>query len=402
MSSTDLPTDQLAQLSLGEVMLGSLIDDAHRMHPDDLAATVRRKGAVAGLDDAVVYVVDKDQRTLRPLAFDDVSELSVDGSLAGRAYQRSEVVVSDVDGGDGRLAWFPILDGTARMGVLCARIDEATGLVLGRGRQLAGLVAFLLVAKSANGDNIATASSSRPLTLPAAIRWATLPPLAFSHGPIEVGAVLEPAYDIAGDTFDYAIDRDTLHVAVFDAMGHGLRASQMATLAVFAYRNARRAGLSLEEMYRTIDEVVAAEYGPDSFVTAQLVTIDLATGLVHSINAGHPRPLLVREKTNVTEMPLDACLPIGLAHGTAEVTMSALQPGDTIVYLSDGTIEARGADGVQFGIDRLGDLLVRAAAAGLTPSETLRRAAHAILDHHGGHLDDDATLVSVTWHGNSR
>jgi serine phosphatase RsbU (regulator of sigma subunit) len=101
-------------------------------------------------------------------------------------------------------------------------------------------------------------------------------------------------------------------------------------------------------------------------------------------------------------MPLDACLPIGLAHGTAEVTISTLQPGDTIVYLSDGTIEARGADGVQFGIDRLGGLLVRSAHAGLTPSETMRRAAHAILDHHGGHLDDDATLVSVTWHGNNR
>ncbi|MEN3272020.1 MAG: hypothetical protein V7636_781, partial [Actinomycetota bacterium] len=46
--------------------------------------------------------------------------------------------------------------------------------------------------------------------------------------------------------------------------------------------------------------------------------------------------------------------------------------------------------------------LQRADATGLTPSETMRRAAHLLLDHHGGHLEDDATLVSVTWKGDRR
>jgi phosphoserine phosphatase RsbU/P len=258
-------------------------------------------------------------------------------------------------------------------------------------------VAFLLVAKSAYGDSIAKGFCARPPTLAATMRWSTLPPLAFAHGPIELGAVLEPAYDIAGDTFDYAIEGDTLHIAIFDAMGHGLRASQLATLAVYAYRTARREGRTLEQTYRAIDEVVATEFGPDYFVTAQLARIDLASGVVRSINAGHPRPLLLRQGTNVTEMPLDACLPIGLAHAEAEITTSSLQPGDTIIYLSDGTIEARDAAGEQFGVTRLGDHVARAAAAGLTPSETLRRAAHQILDHHGDHLADDATLVMVRW-----
>jgi serine phosphatase RsbU (regulator of sigma subunit) len=326
---------------------------------------------------------------------------SVDGSLAGRAYQRSEVVVSDVDDGGGRIVWAPILDGTARMGVLCTRIAKVDAIALGRARQLAGAVASLLVAKSAYGDGLVRASYARTPTLAASIRMSTLPPLAFEHGPIALGAVLEPAYEIAGDTFDYAIDADVLHVAIFDAMGHGLRASQLASLAVSAYRWARRDRRPLPEIYRAVDEVVAMEFGPDSFVTAQLATIELATGAVECVNAGHPAPLLLRDG-KVGELSFATCLPIGLGHGDGEVATSSLQPDDTVVFVSDGTIEARSASGEQFGIDRLGEHLQRADATGLTPSETMRRAAHAILDHHGGRLDDDATLVSVTWNGERR
>jgi hypothetical protein len=389
------------ELAVSELMLGSLIDEAHTLHPDDLVALVRRKGAMVGLRDVDVYLVDKEQRLLRPLGGDDdAGELTIDGSLAGRAYQRSDVVVGEAHGVS-RRAWFPILDGTSRVGVMGAHVDASEGAALDGGRQLAGLLAFLIVAKSAHGDNIVRTSNAQPPSLSADMRWATLPPLAFEHGPVEVGAMLEPAYEIAGDALDYAIDRDTLHFAIFDAMGHGLRASQLATLAVFAYRNERRRGASLEEIYRAIDTVVASEFPPDCFVTAQLATLDLVSGIVHCINAGHPRPLLLRDH-KVSEVPFDACVPIGLADDEAEVTDLSLQPDDTLVLLSDGMVEARSPDGKQFGVERLGAHLLRARAAQLTPSETLRRAAHAILEHHGGHLDDDATLLAVTWRGGHR
>jgi serine phosphatase RsbU (regulator of sigma subunit) len=387
------------ELSLGEVMLGSFIDDAHRLHPDDLPAFVRRKGALADLQEATVYVADKEQRELRELGGDTVH--TVDGSLAGRAYQRSDVIVSDHDDGNGRVVWAPVLDGTARMGVLCVRVAEVDGISLGRTRQLAGAAASLLVSKSSYGDGLVRASYTRMPTLAASMRMSTLPPLAFDVGPIELGAVLEPAYEIAGDTFDYAIDADVLHLAIFDAMGHGLRSSQLATLAVNAYRWARRDRLALPEIYRAVDEVVAMEFGPDSFVTAQLATIELATGAIECVNAGHPQPLLLRD-SKVSELAFNTCLPIGLGSGDGELSAATLQPGDMVVFMSDGTIEARSASGEQFGIERLGEHLLRAAAAGLTPSETMRRAAHLLLEHHGSHLDDDATLVSLTWKGAPR
>src|SRR3954468_9416849 len=103
-------------------MLGSLLDDMHEMHPDDLLDVVRRKGALAHLGDIEIWAADKDQRELRALHDANAEPLMIDGSIAGRAYQRSDVVVSDAADDSGRVAWFPILDGTARMGVMRAHL----------------------------------------------------------------------------------------------------------------------------------------------------------------------------------------------------------------------------------------------------------------------------------------
>ena len=65
-----------------------------------------------------------------------------------------------------------------------------------------------------------------------------------------------------------------------------------------------------------------------------------------------------------------------------------------------GVTEARTADGEQFGLDRLVDLLEREAASGRTAEELLRRLVRAVLDHQGGGgLRDDATLLLVQWTG---
>jgi len=60
-------------------------------------------------------------------------------------------------------------------------------------------------------------------------------------------------------------------------------------------------------------------------------------------------------------------------------------------------VEARNADGEAFGVSRLVDVAEKHAAAGLTAPETLRRVSHAIIDHQGGQLQDDATLVLLEW-----
>jgi serine phosphatase RsbU (regulator of sigma subunit) len=79
------------------------------------------------------------------------------------------------------------------------------------------------------------------------------------------------------------------------------------------------------------------------------------------------------------------------------VAVERLQPGDSVLLYTDGIVEARRAGGSDFGEDRLREFLGAAFAAGSSPSETVRRLSNAVLDYHGGHLQDDATTVLVTW-----
>ncbi|GAA2331991.1 hypothetical protein GCM10010376_60510 [Streptomyces violaceusniger] len=112
---------------------------------------------------------------------------------------------------------------------------------------------------------------------------------------VAVAGILEPAYRIAGDSFDYALKESVLHVAMIDAMGHDLGAAAMTTIAIGAYRHARRADVDLAEIYAFMDRAIAGQFGPDRFVTAQMMRLDTATGRLQWVNAGHPAPLLIRD-----------------------------------------------------------------------------------------------------------
>ena len=115
-----------------------------------------------------------------------------------------------------------------------------------------------------------------------------LPPLAMTAPQVEVAGILEPAYDVAGDSFDYALNDDILHMAMIDAMGHGLDAATMATVAIGAYRHARRGRRSAwPRSTRSWTRPSPSSSGPTSFVTAQMMRLDIATG---ELQLGQRRP----------------------------------------------------------------------------------------------------------------
>jgi serine phosphatase RsbU (regulator of sigma subunit) len=216
-----------------------------------------------------------------------------------------------------------------------------------------------------------------------------------------ISGLLAPAYDLGGDAFDYGVDHEVARIAVFDAMGHGLEAGLLATVAVAAYRNSRRRRLKLAETVAAIDEAIAARFGPERFVTAVVAELELHTGCFRWIRAGHPAPLLLRGSKVVKTLWGDDGLPLGLGSPGDEAEES-LEPGDQVVFYTDGVTEARSSDGTFFGVKRLADLISRASAGGNPPPETLRRLVHSILDHQAGDLQDDATAVLVEWNGQGR
>lgn len=380
---------------------------SYLMDPDDLASLAAEGGAELGAADAVVWLVDYEQSLLVPVLGPGAparGKLSVDGSVAGRAFRLVELVEQDADG-DRRL-WVPLLDGVARLGVLELVVPGDTALDEELRRcfsQLAHLLAELLISNSAYTDHYEWFRRQEAMVLAAEVQHTTLPPLTFGTERVVISGLLAPAYEVGGDAFDYAVNGNIAHVAVFDALGHGLQASLLSTLAVSCYRNSRRAGLDLADTALAVDGALHEMFGGERFVTALLGQLDLDTGLFRWVNAGHPAGMLLRGTHVVKELAGESALPLGLASlspgGRAHypVSTESLQPGDRLLLLTDGVDEARTEDGEFFGRERLAEFAAREAASGLPTPEVMRRLQQAILRHQTGRLQDDATTVFVEW-----
>jgi hypothetical protein len=378
-------------------MVSALLNQARLQVLDALPDLLNQHVQALGASDVTVYLADPEQYLLVPLPRPGhvVRAVRVDGTLAGRAFR--DVRLEQLPDDGGQVVWVPVLDGLERLGVVELRFPagaaRAADDVLD---DFASAVAELVLSKSAYGDLFHLVRRRRPMSLAAEIAWNLLPPLTFGTDRLVIAAVLAPAYDVGGDSFDYAVDATTARFAVFDAMGHGLGAGLLATVAMGAYRNARRRRLDLLETVAAVDTAIAAQFGGDQFVTAFLAELDLDRGGLRWHNAGHPAPLLLRSGRGVRSLSAEPDLPLGLG-GARGAAVERLEPGDRLVVFTDGVPEARSASGEFFGVARLADMVVREDAAGQPAPETMRRLMHAILAHQAGNLQDDATALLVEW-----
>jgi len=383
-----------------ESMLGWLLETSHDLPPDDVPAVLAVAAERLGATRARLYLADVEQRWLVPLTGADTSSepLDINGTLAGRAFQTSEPTgaVQTED------RWFPVRDGAERLGVLRLRFAAFDDAAATNAGHLASMAAKLVVTEGNYSDMFIRTRRRHPVDLAAELQWRLLPPLTFSTPDLRVAGILEPAYQVAGDSFDYSLDGRVLTAAIFDGVGHDLSSAVAATLAVGAYRNARRRGRGLADTATDVDTALRAHFANQMFVTAALLELDVATGTVHWLNAGHPRPLLLREGHVVRTLacpprpPLGITAPAGRAVAP-EIGTEQLEPGDALLLFTDGVVEARSAHDEAFGFTRLGEFFQRASAAHLAPPETLRRLIHDVIAHNDGRLRDDATCMLVEW-----
>jgi hypothetical protein len=386
---------------------GDMLADAQFAVPDAVPGLLAKHARRLGALDAAIFLVDYDQRVLTPLprpGGPDRQSVVIEGTLAGRAFS----TISLQWNGDGTLLWVPMVEGNERLGVVgyeFAAQGEADRAgderFLDAVRKLTAEAAELVVTKAKYGDFFELYRRLEPMSVASELAWQLLPPLTFGCDGLVISGALVPAYDVGGDSFDYGVDDTTARIAVFDAMGHGLEAGILATVAVAAYRNCRRRQLKLSETVEFLDETLRTRFGPERFVTAVLAELDVGSGRFCWYRCGHPAPLLLRGSKVVKTLWGDGGLPLGLG-SWGEATEESLEPGDQIVFFTDGVTEARAPDGTFFGLERLADLVSRASAGANTPPETLRRLVHSILDHQAGALQDDATAVLVEWGGRGR
>jgi hypothetical protein len=183
-----------------------------------------------------------------------------------------------------------------------------------------------------------------------------------------------------------------------DAMGHGLDSSIISSLAVGSYRHDRREGQPLEVIHERLGPVwprtsgAALRHRSDG-------PLDVQSGRLTWTNAGHPRPLHVRRDGRV--MATLSCRPSwpwGLG-GRWWRRRQRLEPGDSVVFYTDGVVEGRLPGGEPFGIDRFVDLIERASASREPSDVILRTAINGVLEFQHRRLRDDATIVWLTWNG---
>jgi serine phosphatase RsbU (regulator of sigma subunit) len=378
--------------------LASLLSGTTELPASELARVVDVAGRVLGASSARMLVADYGLLSLQELGGDGPRgpRRLIEGTLAGRCFASGEIVVA---GHEPAMVFVPLAEGSERLGVLELTLpawSEDLRSVVG---PVVRVLVLVLISKRRYTDVVLRARRAQPLSVAAEIQWTLLPPLTYSSSHVSVSGILEPAYSIGGDSFDYALNPDRAEFAIVDAVGHGISAVSISVLALNSLRNARREGYGLEAAYLDAGRVIEAEFGRSAFATGQIGQLALDTGELTWLNAGHPLPLLVRDHTFVRQLACPPSIPMGLGGAVKAIATDSLQPGDRVLFYTDGVVESTSPDGETFGVDRLADLLVRTAADGISPAETVRRLAAAVLAYNRRPLRDDATLLLLEYHG---
>ncbi|HUR77060.1 MAG TPA: SpoIIE family protein phosphatase [Acidimicrobiales bacterium] len=237
------------------------------------------------------------------------------------------------------------------------------------------------------------------LALATTLQQSLLPP----HPPEIPGVALAARYlpasggiEVGGDFYDvFRIARGTWGVAIGDVCGKGPEAASITALARYTIRAAAVVERSPARALVALNDALlrqAADGGPDRFVTAVLARVRPRSDSLEVTLAcgGHPLPL-VRRASGAVETVGRAGTVLGVqpkikVHDTTAV----LSPGDSLVMVTDGVLEAR-RDGVQFGGARLAALLAEGVFD--SPKAIADAVTDAATDHQRGHAPDDIAVV---------
>ncbi|MFJ9537406.1 PP2C family protein-serine/threonine phosphatase [Streptomyces sp. NPDC101225] len=324
--------------------------------------------------------------------------VSVHNSPAGRAFGAQEPFLEGVR--DGVRVHLPVTVRGDRLGVLSVtmRDREAVRNLLGELADVAEVLAHEVLVAERDTDLYLRARRKDRLTLAAEMQWQLLPGRSCSRPEYDLGAQLEPAYAIFGDNFDWSADADRLMLYVTNGMGEGIEASLLTNLAINALRNARRAGIAIDDQAALADQAVYAHYRGRSYLSVLMLDFELSTGRVKVVDAGSPQLLRLREGV-VERVAFDAQLPLGMFEETDYVAQEfQVEPGDRLVFVSDGVYAVASPKGEAYGDAALARAIT---STRLLPAAEVPRALLRELTGHRGQSapQDDALVVCLDWRG---
>ncbi|WP_250000831.1 PP2C family protein-serine/threonine phosphatase [Actinoplanes sp. M2I2] len=342
-----------------------------------------------GLTSTELYLVDYRLAALVPIFGDHPR--THPGDPAWRCFDHQSPVNED------SVMFLPVSVRGERIGVLaCSPAPESAELTAELA-EIAVAVAHELEAASAGTDRYQATARTRRLTLAAEMQWELLPARSRIRPSFGLAGQLEPSYAVRGDSFDWADQDGRVSLSVLNGMGEGVSASLLTTLATFALRNARRAGIPLADQAALADQAVYAEHRGSAHVSALLLDLDLTTGEVLAVDAGSPR-LLVLRGDKVHEQKLTKDFPLGMFEETDyQVQSFGLAPGDRLMLVSDGVYDAVTATG-RYGDAALARFVRRTRS--MAPLQAVRSLLGDLRAFVGdAELEDDAVAVCLDYSG---
>lgn len=329
--------------------------------------------------------------------------LSVYESAPGRAFGAQEPYWVHDEAAGTVDVHLPVSVRGDRLGILCVTLPDAQDEgprpeLIAELRECADALAHEIVVADRDTDLFLRARRAERLTLAAEMQWQLLPGRSCARPEYTLGAQLEPAYAVFGDSFDWSASADDLYVTVNNGMGEGIDAALLTNLAVSALRNARRAGLELSDQAYLADQAVFGQHRGEQYLSTLLLRFHLPTGEVEIIDAGSPRIWRLRDGA-VEMIELEAQMPLGMFEDTAyEPQRFTVAPGDRLLFISDGVYDALSPVGEKYSLHALARSIHDTR---LLPATQVPRAIlEALLGHRGpGPAADDALVLCLDWNG---
>jgi sigma-B regulation protein RsbU (phosphoserine phosphatase) len=238
------------------------------------------------------------------------------------------------------------------------------------------------------------------LGVAAQMQDSILPKTFPKHPQYGLYAWMTPAKEVGGDFYDFfQVEDDRFAVVVADVSGKGVPA---ALFMMVSRTLVKGSALGEREPVKCITEVNQLLYEQNKesmFVTMFYAVLDPASGLLEYVNGGHNLPCLVKPSGEVTWLPGDSGIVLGVIDEFPYQQHSMqLEEGDVVFFYTDGVTEAMDEAGNQFGDDTLLEVLGK--AAGADPEDMTRQVVDAVHEHAGGApQSDDLTCLALRYGG---
>ena len=213
---------------------------------------------------------------------------------------------------------------------------------------------------------------------------------------VSFSAHFEPTASIGGDYYDvFNLDKSRLAVAIGDVSGHGLSTGLVMAMVKAGITTLVEEGADESSMFKRLNELVYRSTERRAFMTLAFTIFDLGRATIRHTNAGHLYPYLLREGKDTPISIESPSLPLGVRGVIETHTVELdLKEGDTVVYLSDGIVEAQDERGDPFGFEQLERLLAEQTER--SPSAIRDRILNAVARHSGNRpADDDRTIMTL-------